>query len=75
MKKWSDEMSGEAGSNGRTKEWTPVEVLRLRKLAREGTAQAAAEVLGRTVSSVRAKALKAGISFRPVQPASMKAQR
>jgi len=46
--------------------WTPDEVRRLRRLAREGTAEAAADALGRTLSAVRMKATKSGISFRKV---------
>jgi hypothetical protein len=65
-------MSTNSGTNGRAKGWTPGEVLRLRKLAREGTAEAAAGVLGRTITSVRQKAMKSGISFRPAQPAALR---
>ncbi len=54
------------------KGWTFNEVQKLRKLAREGTAEAAAEVLGRTLFSIRQKAMKSGISFRPAQPAALR---
>ena len=54
------------------KGWTLAEVQTLRKLAREGTAQAAASVLHRTVLAVRLKAIKSGISFRPAQPAALR---
>jgi len=52
------------------KSWTSTELQALRRLAREGTSHAAALALGRTVLSVRQKALKTGISFRPAQPAA-----
>jgi len=54
------------------KGWTAEETQKLRKLAREGTAEAAAAVLARTVSAIRMKALKNGISFRPAQPAALR---
>ena len=59
-------------AHGKQNGWTPDEVRKLRKLAREGTAEAAADVLGRTAMAVRLKAMKSGISFRPLQPASMR---
>ena len=52
--------------------WTFAEVQTLRKLAKEGTAEAAAGVLNRTAMAVRMKAMKAGISFRPAQPAALR---
>ena len=54
------------------KEWTFAEIQTLRKLAREGTSHAAALALGRTLLSVRQKAMKSGISFRPAQPAAVR---
>jgi hypothetical protein len=57
---------------GNGKGWTADEIQKLRKLAREGTAEATAAVLGRTVPAVRMKAMKSGISFRPVQPAALR---
>lgn len=46
--------------------WTLDEVRQLRRLAREGTAQAAAAALRRTRSAVQMKAKKCGISFRKI---------
>jgi hypothetical protein len=65
-------MVRQPGTNGKGNRWTTDDVRKLRKLAREGTAEAAADVLSRTVLAVRQKAMKCGISFRPLQPASMR---
>jgi hypothetical protein len=54
------------------KSWTFSEVQALRKLARQGTYEAAAIALGRTLPSVREKAKKMRISFRPVQPKAVR---
>ena len=62
----------ESNGNAKAKGWTVAEMQTLRRLAREGTADAAAEVLGRTVLAVRLKAMKSGISFRRVQPAAVR---
>ena len=59
-------------SNAKGKAWTPGEIQRLRRLAGEGTAETAANVLGRTVAAVKLRAMRSGISFRPVQPAAMR---
>ena len=56
----------------KVKQWTPAEVQMLRKLAGDATAEAAASILNRTVMAVRQKAMKSGISFRPVQPAALR---
>jgi hypothetical protein len=55
--------------------WTSGELQTLRKLARQGTAEAAATALGRTVSAVKLKAMRSGISFRPAQPAAVREQK
>jgi hypothetical protein len=47
------------------KGWTTGEVARLKRLARQGTMQAAAKALERTAPAVQQKAMRAGISFRP----------
>jgi hypothetical protein len=65
-------MTKEPGTVGNRKEWTLADVQKLRQLAREGTAEAAATVLNRSVTSVRQKAMKSGISFRPAQPAALR---
>lgn len=53
------------GSAGKL--WTPQEIRQLSCLSREVTAEAAAAALRRTLSSVKMKALKTGISFRKTQ--------
>lgn len=53
--------------------WTLDEVRLLRRLARTGTAEEAAEILRRTQSAVRMKATKSGISFRKVVRAGVPA--
>lgn len=65
-------MSRHAGSKATGREWTLPEVQALRKLARQGTTAAAARALGRSLVSVRMKAMRLGISFRPVQPAALR---
>jgi hypothetical protein len=60
------------GDNEKSRGWTFAEVQALRKLAKQGTAEAAAAVLNRTAMAVRLKAFKSGISFRPVQPAALR---
>jgi hypothetical protein len=65
-------MMKQAGTNGKRTGWTTEDVQKLRRLATEVTADAAAGVLGRTVTAVRQKAMKCGISFRTLQPASMR---
>lgn len=67
-------MSRHAMSKGRIRGWTFGDIQELRRLARKGTAEAAAGVLGRSVVAVRMKAMKCGISFRPVQPAAVRAK-
>lgn len=47
------------------KQWTPQEVLQLRKLARQNTpAQVIARKLGRSIDAVYVKASREGISLR-----------
>jgi hypothetical protein len=65
-------MANEPENGGQVKGWTPDEVLKLRKLAREGSAKAAAAALGRSLAAVTMKAMKSGISFRPAQPVALR---
>jgi hypothetical protein len=60
------------GDKEKSRGWTFAEVKALRRLAKGGTAEAAAAVLSRTATAVRLKAFKSGISFRPVQPAALR---
>ena len=65
-------MTRGSASNAKGRAWTPEEVGRLKRLAREGSSESAADALGRTVAAVQMKAKKSGISFRPAQPAAIR---
>jgi hypothetical protein len=54
---------------------TMEEVQTLRKLGREGTAEAAADASERTVASVKIKTKRTGISFRSTEPAALRDQK
>jgi hypothetical protein len=52
--------------------WTAGEVASLKRLAKLGTMQAAANALRRTAPAVQQKAFRMGIMFRPKRRPSMK---
>jgi hypothetical protein len=53
--------------------WTKMQQATLRKLAKTGTAAAAAKTLGRTPEATQQKAMRLGISFRATRrPAKKK---
>jgi hypothetical protein len=70
-----DFSGGRVGFNGKGKGWDTNEVLTLRRLARQGTAEEVAATMERTVMSVRQKAVKSGISFRRMQRAALTTSR
>lgn len=55
--------------------WNATELAKLKRLAKQGTAEQAAKMLGRTAAAVQQKAMRNGISFRPGQRAAMKNKR
>ena len=52
--------------------WTATELAKLKRLAKQGTADAAAQALGRTAAAVQQKAMRVGVSFRPGQRAALR---
>ncbi len=52
--------------------WTATELAKLKRLAKQGTAEQAAKNLGRTPAAVQQKAMRIGISFRPGQRAALR---
>ena len=54
------------------KSWRKAELAQLTRLAKQGTAESAAKILGRTPAAVQQKAMRIGVSFRPGQRAARK---